>query len=143
MSRSRQPNPSASDDDVAGLFRRLGPGNQAGGYQDFSSARLKDAPAPAPAVPAVAPPAPAAVSAPAAAVPVAATPAPVEAPASAGPVVASAAVVCIDPSRDTGRDPGRPLGRTSLERLFQRLVEAGPQATGAAEDSPLKRLRGA
>lgn len=124
MRRTKQSAATPFDDDVAGLFARLGV-DDGTGYRDFS-ARLAESPSPPPR---------AADETGRAAPPVAArvqeaardlAPAPVVAPSRA-------AVVAIEPVREGGGG-----ARTSLERLFQRLSEGG---TAAPEDSPLKRLR--
>ncbi|GEM_PF-384924 len=142
MSKSPSRPASASHDDIAGLFTRLGGGDS--GYRDFSDSHLIPSPAPAvpPPLPAVATPA-ATAAAPAEAVAVIET-ASVVAPAAAvaaAPAVAApaakASVVRIEPPKDV---QGKPVAKTSLERLFQRLAEAAPPAA-PGEDSPLKRFR--
>ena len=126
MRRTKQSAATPFDDDVAGLFARLGVDDGAG-YRDFS-ARLAESPSPpartADATGRAAPSMPARVQEAARDL----APAPVIVPPRA-------AVVAIEPAREGSSRGG---ARTSLERLFQRLSEGG---AAASEDSPLKRLR--
>lgn len=117
----RDPNsPSSGDDDVAGLFNRLGADGGVD-YRDFGTRRLRTPkPAPAPA----ARPAPA----PATATATATTPA-IGAGEDASAVPAAPAAARALP----------PAPRTPLQQLFDRLAGASAE-TG--NESPLRRLRG-
>ncbi len=124
MSKLLKPADTEShDDDVAGLFNRLGGRDDTRAYQDFSHSQTRVS---APARPrAEVPPIPAATLTPV----VSAAPvfAPVETTAVETPVVAT-------PSQST------PSQSTPLEQLFQRLAGARSASPG---HSPLSRLRGA
>lgn len=119
MSKLLKPADTEShDDDVAGLFNRLGGRDDTRAYQDFSHSQTRVS---APARPrAEVPPIPAATLTPV----VSAAPvfAPVETAVVETPVVAT------------------PAQSTPLEQLFQRLAGARSASPG---HSPLSRLRGA
>lgn len=130
MSKSRKPDTASCDDDVAGLFKRLGADGDAG-YRDFGNQRLRPPPPPAPA-----PLAPARSD-------TAARPAPVAAPAPAPVVTEAPAAPAQTPAAAPRamrvlRNPPAPA-RTPLQQLFDRL--AGEGGTPGTE-SPLRRLRG-
>jgi hypothetical protein len=124
MSKLLKPSDQEShDDDVAGLFNRLGGRDDTRAYQDFShsQARVSTPARPRDEAP---PPIPAASLTPIASV------APVNAPA----VTPVAATVADAPAT------AAPAQRTPLEQLFERL--AGTRSTSPGH-SPLSRLRGA
>lgn len=124
MRKSKKPSDTTSgDDDVAGLFRRLGADGDAV-YRDFGAERLRPSPPPAPTAPAGAP---AAVRA----------PAPPQDPAPPPLAVAPARMA----ARTIHAVPATPAeaGRTPLQQLFDRLAGEGDSP---ASESPLRRLRG-
>lgn len=114
MSKLLQHADSASHDDVAGLFQRLGDRDENRGYQDFSDARR--APVTAPAAEQLPPPVPVADH------------------------VASADSMVPAPAKATAATPSEVAapGPTPLQKLFQRLA-ALPSATPG--HSPLSQLR--
>ncbi|WMJ67792.1 hypothetical protein [Stenotrophomonas sp. 24(2023)] len=107
---------SASHDDVAGLFKRLGARAGAPQYHDFS---VEPASAPPPLTPRQAPQV--------ASVPV------VEAVPAPAPVAAAAV-----PPPPVPVPAMAPAGATALQHLFHRLAQAPLQGPG---QSPLARLR--
>ena len=110
------------DDDVAGLFNRLGGRDDTRAYQDFSHSRAR---ASTPARPRdEAPPLPAASL----------TPVVSAAPVSAAAIAPVQAALVETPA------PATPARSTPLEQLFQRLAGA---RSATPEHSPLSRLRGA
>lgn len=121
----RDPNsPSSGDDDVAGLFNRLGADGGVD-YRDFGTRRLRT-PKPAPAA--------------------AARPAPAPAPTTAT-ATATTPAIAIGAGEDASVVPAAPAAaralppapRTPLQQLFDRLAGASAE-TG--NESPLRRLRG-
>lgn len=138
---------TSGDDDVAGLFKRLGADADAV-YRDFGNDRLRPPPPLPPAAPApAAQPAPAA--APASPAPLASAVPPVRpvapgapAPASSGqaPAPAQPAAPALDRSPADGMLIEGVRGAPNpLQQLFDRLAGA---ATSPANESPLRRLRG-
>lgn len=116
------------DDDVAGLFNRLGGRDDTRAYQDFSHSRAR-ASTPARPRDEAPPPLPAASL----------TPVVSAAPVSAAPVSAAAIAPVQAASVETPA-PATPARSTPLEQLFQRLAGA---RSATPEHSPLSRLRGA
>lgn len=119
---------SASHDDVAGLFKRLGARAGAPQYHDFSD---DPASAPPPLTPR---PVPHAASVP---VPVA------DSVPATPPAAVTVATVPVPPAPGPGPGPAPaeivvPAGATPLQRLFHRLAQAPLQGPG---QSPLARLR--
>lgn len=135
---------TSGDDDVAGLFRRLGADGDAV-YRDFGGERLRPSPPPLPVAPPAPQPAPPAAPAPAVTRPVA--PVPETAPAPA-PAPAQAPARPAAPARNgapaahvvTAAAPTGATGRTPLQQLFDRLAGEGDSP---GRESPLRRLRGA
>ncbi|MCW6029105.1 hypothetical protein EDF74_0023 [Stenotrophomonas rhizophila] len=111
------------DDDVAGLFNRLGGRDDTRAYQDFSHSRAR-ASTPARPRDEAPPPLPAASLTPV---------------VSAAPVSAAAIAPVQAASVETPA-PATPARSTPLEQLFQRLAGA---RSATPEHSPLSRLRGA
>lgn len=111
------------DDDVAGLFNRLGGSDDTRAYQDFSHSRAS-ASTPARPRDEAPPPLPAASLTPV---------------VSAAPVSAAAIAPVQAASVETPA-PATPARSTPLEQLFQRLAGA---RSATPEHSPLSRLRGA
>lgn len=113
------------DDDVAGLFNRLGGRDDTRAYQDFSHSRAR-ASTPARPRDEAPPPLPAASLTPV---------------VSAAPVSAAAIAPVQAASVETPAPaPATPARSTPLEQLFQRLAGA---RSATPEHSPLSRLRGA
>ncbi len=138
MGKSKQSDTTSGDDDVAGLFRRLG-ADAGAGYRDFGGERLRPPPPAPPAPPPIpaAAPRPASGTAGAAADPVPATPAP--APAAMAPVPVVRPMPSTRNPAGTVHAPAAAAARTPLQQLFDRLAGQG----GApANESPLRRLRG-
>ncbi len=113
MSKSKKTEPQGMtrDDDISGLFSRLGLASADDGYRDFSRERLRTVVAPA------------------------AEAARVEAGAEASPVPASPT----KPGRPAAAAPVR-QGRL-LRELFGKLLEAGDAADIDRSASPLRKLR--
>ena len=126
MRKSKKPSDTTSgDDDVAGLFRRLGADGDAV-YRDFGAERLRPTPPPAPTPPARAP---AAVQAPAPPQ----DPAPPPVPLAVAPARMAARAIHAVPAMPAA------AGRTPLQQLFDRLAGEGDSP---GSESPLRRLRG-